>query len=138
MATSSSQGATALTEAWDANPSDSQDHFMLGHITEWFYHDLAGIQYDPALPGFQHVIIKPALVGGITWVNASYNSVRGPIGSAWTADQQPATFNVTIPVGSTGFGLSAGSGQPDDEFGRQRKRHNHLAEGRRGRQLRPA
>jgi len=35
------QGATALTEAWDANPSDSQDHFMLGHITEWFYHDLA-------------------------------------------------------------------------------------------------
>src|ERR1019366_6416867 len=29
------QGATALTEAWDANPSSSQDHFMLGHITEW-------------------------------------------------------------------------------------------------------
>ena len=50
---------------------------MLGHITEWFYHDLAGIQWDPALPGFQHVIIKPAFVGGMTWVNASYNSVRG-------------------------------------------------------------
>ena len=96
------QGATALTEAWDADPSDSQDHFMLGHITEWFYHDLAGIQYDPALPGFQHVIIKPAFVGGITWVNASYNSVRGTIVSDWSLTNNTATLNVTIPVGSTG------------------------------------
>jgi hypothetical protein len=96
------QGATALTEAWDANPSDSQDHFMLGHITEWFYHDLAGIQYDPALPGFQHVIIKPACVGGITWVNASYNSVRGNVVSDWTLTNNAATLGVTIPVGSTG------------------------------------
>ncbi len=96
------QGATALTEAWDADPSDSQDHFMLGHITEWFYHDLAGIQYDPALPGFQHVIIKPAFVGGITWVNASYASVRGTIVSDWTLTNNLATLNVTIPVGSTG------------------------------------
>lgn len=93
-------GATALTEGWDG--SNSQDHFMLGHITEWFYHDLAGIQYDPALPGFQHVIIKPAFVGGITWVNASYNSVRGTIVSAWTFTNNQATLNVTIPVGSTG------------------------------------
>ena len=96
-----SQGATALTEAWDADPSDSQDHFMLGHITEWFYHDLAGIQYDPALPGFQHVIIKPAFVGGITWVNASYASVRGTIVDNWTLTNNNATLNVTIPVGST-------------------------------------
>jgi Alpha-L-rhamnosidase N-terminal domain./Fibronectin type III domain./Bacterial alpha-L-rhamnosidase. len=96
------QGATALTEAWDANTSSSQDHFMLGHITEWFYHDLAGIQLDPTAPGFQRVIIKPAFVGGITWVNASYASVRGTIDSDWTLANNLATLNVTIPVGSTG------------------------------------
>ena len=96
------QGATALTEAWDANSNDSQDHFMLGHITEWLYHDLAGIQWDPALPGFQHVIIKPAFVGGLNWVTASYNSGRGLIGSAWTLTNNQATLNVTIPVGATG------------------------------------
>ncbi len=96
------QGATALTEAWDANPADSQDHFMLGHITEWFYHDLAGIQWDPVRPGFQHVIIKPAFVGGISWVNASYNSVRGPILSAWSLTNTQAGLKVTLPVGSTG------------------------------------
>jgi hypothetical protein len=96
------QGATALTEAWDGNPGDSQDHFMLGHITEWFYHDLAGIPPDPAAPGFQHVIIKPAFVGGISWVNATYNSVRGTIASEWTLASNMATLDVTVPVGSTG------------------------------------
>jgi hypothetical protein len=97
-----SQGATALTEAWNANPSDSQDHFMLGQITEWFYHDLAGIQWDPSVPGFRNVIIKPAFVGGITWVNADYNSARGPIVSDWAITNNRAMLNVTIPVGSTG------------------------------------
>jgi hypothetical protein len=96
------QGATALTEAWDANPSDSQDHFMLGHITEWFYHDLAGIQLDPSAPGFQHVIIKPAFVGDLTWVNAGYHSGRGTIVSDWGLTNGQATINVTIPVGATG------------------------------------
>ena len=40
------QGATALTEAWDANPTSSQDHFMLGHAEEWFYRGLGGINVD--------------------------------------------------------------------------------------------
>jgi hypothetical protein len=95
------QGATALTEAWN-NTRDSQDHFMNGHITEWFYHDLAGIQWDTNAPGYQNIIIKPAFVGNLTWVNASYNSVRGLIVSDWALTNSMATLNVTIPVGSTG------------------------------------
>jgi hypothetical protein len=35
--------ATSLTEAWDANPSASQDHFMLGHAEKWFYRGLGGL-----------------------------------------------------------------------------------------------
>src|SRR4051794_29646462 len=38
-----SRGATSLTEAWDADPSGSQNHAMLGHIEEWFYTGLGGI-----------------------------------------------------------------------------------------------
>ena len=38
------KGKTSLTEAWDGG--SSQNHFMLGQIQEWFYHDLAGIQSD--------------------------------------------------------------------------------------------
>jgi Bacterial alpha-L-rhamnosidase 6 hairpin glycosidase domain/Bacterial alpha-L-rhamnosidase C-terminal domain/Protein of unknown function (DUF642) len=91
-------GATALTEGWDG--SYSQDHFMLGHIMEWFYHDLAGIQPDPASPGFEQVAIKPAFVGGLTWVQATNQSARGTILSRWTLTNNWATLDVTIPIGT--------------------------------------
>ncbi len=96
-----SQGATSLTEGWDG--SGSQDHFMLGQIMEWFYHDLAGIQSDPNGPGFSKIIIKPAVVGNVTWVNAGYYSVHGSISNYWVlnSNSNQLMMNVTIPVGST-------------------------------------
>ncbi|MCS7033304.1 MAG: family 78 glycoside hydrolase catalytic domain, partial [Phycisphaerae bacterium] len=39
-------GATTLTEAWDADPRSSQNHFMLGHAEEWLFRHLAGLQID--------------------------------------------------------------------------------------------
>lgn len=93
-------GATALTEGW--NGTASQNHFMLGHIMEWFYHDLAGIQADPASPGFEKVVIKPVIPGDLTFADASYNSIRGPILSHWTLAGTNFTLNVTIPPGSNG------------------------------------
>ena len=59
------KGATSLTEAWDANHHASHNHFMLGHITEWFYKDLVGIDSDPAGPGFKKIIIRPTPVGDL-------------------------------------------------------------------------
>jgi alpha-L-rhamnosidase len=92
-------GKTSLTEGW--NGSDSQDHFMLGQINEWFYHDLAGIQDDPAGPGFKKIIIKPAIVGDLTWVKASYDSISGKIVSEWSRDGQNITLDVVIPANTT-------------------------------------
>jgi hypothetical protein len=97
-----SQGATSATEAWNADPSDSLDHFMWGHIIEWFYHDLAGVQSDPSAPGFENVIIKPAFVGSLAWVNAGYDSILGPIASSWMVTNNLATLTIVIPPGATG------------------------------------
>ena len=97
-----SQGATSATEGWNADPADSLDHFMWGHIVEWFYHDLAGIQPDPSSPGFKNIIIKPSFVGNVSWVNAGYNSILGPIASDWTFSNNQAVLNVLIPPGATG------------------------------------
>jgi len=97
-----SQGATSATEAWNADPTDSLDHFMWGNIIEWFYHDLAGIQSDSSAPGFKNVVIKPALVGNLAWVNACYDSLLGPIASNWTLTNNLVTINVIIPPGITG------------------------------------
>jgi hypothetical protein len=94
-------GATSLTEAWDALRSSSQNHFMLGQINEWFFHDLAGIQSDPATPGFKHIIIKPAVVGNLSFVQASYYSVHGKISVEWSRSGTEFTLKTLIPANTT-------------------------------------
>jgi hypothetical protein len=91
------KGKTSLTEAWDGG--SSQDHFMLGQIQEWFYHDLAGIQSGGN--GFKQIIIAPQPVGDVTWVKAGYNSIRGKIVSNWTCDKGRFTLKISIPANST-------------------------------------
>ena len=95
------QGATSLTEAWDAGRGSSQNHFMLGHIIEWFYHDLAGIGCDAAGPGFKKIIIKPQPVGDLTWARAGYDSIRGKIVSDWKRAGGKFSLAITIPPNTT-------------------------------------
>lgn len=91
-------GATSLTEAWNGNRADSQNHFMLGQIIEWFYGDLAGLAPDPAGPGFQRILFRPQPVGDITWAKASYDSVRGRIATEWKKSPGAFTLHVEVPV----------------------------------------
>jgi hypothetical protein len=95
------KGATTLTEAWDCNPASSQNHFMLGHILEWFYTGLAGIAPDPAAPGFERVLIKPQPTADLTWVNSHYDSIRGRIVSNWKHANGVFTLHVRIPGNTT-------------------------------------
>jgi len=94
------KGKTSLTEAWDGG--SSQDHFMLGQIEEWFYHDLAGIQNAPNSAGFKEIIINPQPVGDVTWTKASYDSIRGKIASEWKREGNNFNLKVTIPANTTG------------------------------------
>jgi hypothetical protein len=96
-----SHGATALTEAWDANPSSSQDHFMLGHAEEWFYRGLAGIDFDLDREQSKRIWIHPQIVGDIHFASASYKSVLGNIASHWQRDGDTLQLDVTIPPGTT-------------------------------------
>jgi hypothetical protein len=94
-------GATSLTEAWNANPLSSQNHFMLGQIMEWFYADLAGITSDPDGPGFKKILVRPQPVGDVSWVRAAYNSIHGRIGCEWTRAEGRFTLRLDIPAGTT-------------------------------------
>ncbi len=95
------KGATSLTEAWDANHHSSHNHFMLGHITEWFYENLVGIQSDPDKPGFENIIIAPTPVGDLKWAEASYESVKGPILVRWDRREDGLELKVNIPANTT-------------------------------------
>ena len=94
-------GATSLTESWDANLNSSHNHFMLGQITEWFYKDLAGIDVDPTGPGFKKIILRPQPVGDLAWVEAGYESIHGPISVRWESDGEHFVLKATIPENTT-------------------------------------
>ncbi len=91
------RGATALTEAWDANPKNSQNHLMLGHAEFWFYRDLAGIHFDLSRNDPHKIRIAPQIVAGIDWARASYRSVLGDIESNWKRSEGKIELSVRIP-----------------------------------------
>jgi alpha-L-rhamnosidase len=72
-----------------------------GNLDAWFYQTLAGINYDPAQPGFKHIIIKPQPLGDLTWVKAHHDSPHGRIVSEWQREGDRLTMDVTIPVNTT-------------------------------------
>ena len=94
-----SQGATTFWEQW--NGSWSQIHSCFISPGSWFYQGLAGIRPDESGPGFKKFIIKPAIVGDLTWVKCAYDSVHGRITSNWQRDGAKLTMEVVIPPNTT-------------------------------------
>lgn len=95
------QGATALTEAWDADPNSSQDHFMLGHAEEWFYRGLGGIDIDFARSGTGQLTIHPQVVGKLSWVRTHYDSVWGLVESNWKRGDTQTEYDLLVPANAT-------------------------------------
>jgi alpha-L-rhamnosidase len=93
------QGATTLWEQW--NGFWSNIHSCFTSPDNWFYQGLAGIQTDPAAPGFKNTIIKPAIVGDVTWVNSHHISPYGRIVSNWKREGEKLTMDVTVPPNAT-------------------------------------
>jgi alpha-L-rhamnosidase len=96
-----SQGATALTEAWDADPASSQDHFMLGDAEEWYYRGLAGIGIDLDRDATAPIDIRPALPAGIEWTRGSYQSSLGTIRVASRRTAHGFQVDLTLPPNTT-------------------------------------
>ncbi len=94
-------GATALTEAWDANPHSSQDHFMLGDAEEWLYRGLAGIDFDLTRSPDERIRIAPAVVGDLESASASYHSALGMVKSEWSLHRGQLRMKVAVPAGAT-------------------------------------
>lgn len=94
-------GATALTEAWDASPHSSQDHFMLGGAEEWFYRGLGGIDFDMSRSKDERITIRPEMVKGLDGVQCSYDSVLGKITSNWRHEEGTTSIDIGIPPGAT-------------------------------------
>ncbi|MBK8089798.1 MAG: family 78 glycoside hydrolase catalytic domain [Chitinophagaceae bacterium] len=94
-------GATALTESWQGLPIVSNNHFMLGHLMEWFYTGLAGIKQTENSVAYKEIMIRPEVVGDMTNAKASFQSPYGLIKSEWAKTEKMFELIAEIPANST-------------------------------------
>ena len=93
------QGATTLWETWHGK--SSRNHIMFGDISAWMIKHLAGINPDPAQPGFKHIIIRPRPVAALTWVKAWHETPYGRVRSEWRRVNGKLALEVEVPPNTT-------------------------------------
>jgi alpha-L-rhamnosidase len=101
-----SLGWTALGEYWEKS-SRTRSHHMYGTGVQWLYENLAGIQAME--PGYKRVAFRPTVPTGLDHAEATYDSVRGKIGSSWTKSGSTLTLDVTVPPNAAGVVYVPGS-----------------------------
>jgi alpha-L-rhamnosidase len=67
-------------------------------IAGWMYRCLAGIRPDLSGAGYKKMTIKPAILSGLHWVKAHYDSVYGRVAVAWKREGDSFTLDVAIPA----------------------------------------
>ena len=87
-------GETTLGEYWERNPR-SHCHDMMGHITEWFYNGIAGI--EPLKPGFARVRISPWMPEGMNSFAATYETPHGSIVVKGTRTADGPEYDISVP-----------------------------------------
>jgi alpha-L-rhamnosidase len=99
------KGATTIWERWDGQKPDgsfqdkgmnSFNHYAYGAVGDWMYRVMAGLDIDPASPGYKHTIVAPEPGGGFTSVKASHQSLYGTVGSAWTLNGDAFALAVDV------------------------------------------
>jgi alpha-L-rhamnosidase len=101
-------GATSIWERWDGwttqkgfqDPGmNSFAHYAFGAVTQWMFETIGGIR---ALePGFAKILIRPEPGGELSFARTSYDSIRGPIATAWKLVGGRLMLDVTVPPNTT-------------------------------------
>ncbi len=102
--------ANGATTSWESWTGQSHIHDTLISIGAWFVEGLAGIRSDWKSPGFKRFVVKPAVVGDLTFARFAYQSIRGEIISDWRIENGTFKLSVTVPPGSTATVIVPGDG----------------------------
>jgi alpha-L-rhamnosidase len=130
-------GATTIWERWDGwTPEkgfqdvgmNSFNHYAYGAVGAWMVSRVAGLDLDPAKPGYRHVVFRPRPGGTLTWAEASLETPQGETRIRWDKSGSGFKFDLTVPAGARG------TFHPPAGFGKSRA----LPEGRHKFVLQPA
>jgi alpha-L-rhamnosidase len=92
-------GATATWEHWNANRSHI--HNCYNGAGTWFYQAVVGIRPDETNAGYKHFTVKPCIIDGIDFAEASICSPYGEIVSRWERKDNSIILSVTAPPNTT-------------------------------------
>ena len=81
---------------------NSFNHYAYGAIGEWMYRVVAGLEIDPAEPGYKHVLIQPQPGGGLTRAEARLETPYGEAASGWARADGRLTVSATVPANAHG------------------------------------
>lgn len=104
------QGATTIWERWDGYTEEngfqdpgmnSFNHYAYGSIGAWLYNTVAGIEIDPAQPGYKHTILRPQPGGGLTHASARLQTLYGELASEWKLSDGAFEWRVVVPPNTT-------------------------------------
>jgi alpha-L-rhamnosidase len=104
------QGATTIWERWDGwtkengfqdKGMNSFNHYAYGAIGSWLYAVVAGVELDPAKPGFKRLRLAPQPGGELTSARGSLESPHGRILSAWKLGAGRFEWEVIVPPNTT-------------------------------------
>jgi alpha-L-rhamnosidase len=100
------QGATTVWERWDGQRPDgsfqersmnSFNHYAYGAVGDWMYRVVAGLDDDPAEPGYKHIVVRPEPGGGLTYAMAALLTPYGEAASGWRLDGDRLLVTARIP-----------------------------------------
>lgn len=92
-------GPGTIWESYDGTAS--RDHPALGAVGAWLYEGLAGLQPDPAGPGYRRSVIAPQIPTGLSNVSAHIATPYGTLASSWERTGSGLTLAVTVPDNTT-------------------------------------
>jgi alpha-L-rhamnosidase len=104
------RGATTIWERWDGIQTDSLfaskklnsfNHYAYGAVGDWMYKTITGINENPQIPAYKHIILRPEPSDSLTFAKAIYQSLYGEIQSSWTRKKRKVNYRFVIPPNTT-------------------------------------
>jgi alpha-L-rhamnosidase len=101
-------GATTIWERWDGWTPDkgfqdkgmnSYNHYAYGAVGAWMVRSVAGLDLDPAEPGYRHLRFRPRPGGSITWAEAKLETAHGAAAIRWELNGAELKLELTVPEG---------------------------------------
>lgn len=121
-------GATTVWERWNGwTPEDgfqdcsmnSFNHYAYGAVGAWMVRSAAGLDLDPEVPGYRHIVFRPNPGGSLTWAEAGLETPIGRTSIRWDLDSEKLKIRLEVPGESratffapSGFQRVEGAAEP--------------------------